>query len=154
MGRAHSIDQLEKNIVLSFSYVKKDLLNLNDSVSNVSEKIQHLSLNDAMLLEKLTKIESLLSQKSKLKAVKKKSTQKSLEFYDVKSKKKFKSNEYIIRKIKGKKMAVAVSPSKIQSYRLLGSIKRSKKTSTKNSKKTKTFSKNPKKIVTETVLYE
>lgn len=157
-----SIKQLEKNVSVSFSYVKKDLLMVNDSMSSLHDKIQHLSLNQAMLLEKMTSIERSLSDK-KTPAKKKVSKQKKLEFYDVKTKKKFKSNEYILRTVKGKRMAVAVSPSKTQAYRLLGTVKGSKNKPKKAPKKNKTISTKtvkkttsttPKKVITETVLYE
>ncbi len=58
-----SLGQFEKNVGVSFSYVKKDLLSVNDSVSDLHDKIQHLSLNQAMLLEKFVKLEQKLSGK-------------------------------------------------------------------------------------------
>lgn len=66
-----NLDQLEKNVSASFGYVKKDILMVNDAISNVHDKIQHLSLNHAMLLEKLDKIENLLSGKKPKKVSKK-----------------------------------------------------------------------------------
>jgi predicted nucleic acid-binding Zn-ribbon protein len=66
-----SLGQFEKNVGVSFSYVKKDLLSVNDSVSDLHDKIQHLSLNQAMLLEKVMNLERKLSAK-KAKAVAKK----------------------------------------------------------------------------------
>src|SRR3989344_2463396 len=63
---AHSIRQLEKNTSTSFGYVKKDLLMVNDSLSSLYDKIQHLSLNHAMLLEKMMKIEEKLAPKQKV----------------------------------------------------------------------------------------
>lgn len=53
---AQSLDQLEKNVSASFAYVKKDLLMLNDAISDINDKIQHLSLNHAALLEKLEQV--------------------------------------------------------------------------------------------------
>ncbi len=58
-----ALSQFEKNIGISFSYVKKDLLSVNDMVSDLHEKIQHLSLNQAMLLEKVMKLEQLIAKK-------------------------------------------------------------------------------------------
>ncbi len=68
----HSVEQLEKNLGVSFGYVKKDLLSVNDMVSDMHEKIQHLSLNQAMLLEKVMKLE----QKLAIKPVAKKTAKK------------------------------------------------------------------------------
>jgi predicted nucleic acid-binding Zn-ribbon protein len=59
-----TLNQLEKNLGVSFSYVKKDLLSVNDMVSDLHDKIQHLSLNQALLLEKVTKLESKLTEKT------------------------------------------------------------------------------------------
>lgn len=71
-----SLGQFEKNVGISFSYVKKDLLSVNDSVSDLHDKIQHLSLNQAMLLEKVMNLEKKLSTK-KVKAVAKKPAKKT-----------------------------------------------------------------------------
>jgi len=58
-----SIRQFEKNVQASFGYVKKDLLMLNDAVSDIHDKIQHLK----------DEIENLKEGKSeKKKAVRKK----------------------------------------------------------------------------------
>ena len=53
---ANTIEQIEKNTQASFGYVKKDLLMLNDAVSDIQTKIQHLSMNHAALLEKISQI--------------------------------------------------------------------------------------------------
>lgn len=67
-----SIEQLEKNVSASFGYVKKDLLMLNDAISDINDRIQHLSLNHAALLEKLQKIdEKVLAKKEGKKLVRK-----------------------------------------------------------------------------------
>lgn len=50
-----TLEQLEKNISLSFSYVKKDLISLNEKIEKLDEKIRHLSLNQAEILSKLLK---------------------------------------------------------------------------------------------------
>ncbi len=44
----------------------------------------------------------------------------TLSFYDVKGKKKFKSDKYKIVKKKGRRFAVAKAPTGIDSYRILG----------------------------------
>lgn len=61
----NTLDQIEKNVQASFGYVKKDLLMLNDTVSDLQTKINHLSLNHAALLEKIAKLEKKLSNKKK-----------------------------------------------------------------------------------------
>ena len=55
---AKTLKQVEKNTQASFGYVKKDLLMLNDAMSDLQEKMQHLSLNHASLLGKIQKIEN------------------------------------------------------------------------------------------------
>ncbi|MDH3353046.1 MAG: hypothetical protein OEL87_01220 [Nanoarchaeota archaeon] len=70
--------QIERNVSASFGYVKKDMLMLNDAFSDMHDKIQHLSLNHAMLLEEVEKLRNELSKvakktpATKKKAVKKK----------------------------------------------------------------------------------
>jgi hypothetical protein len=54
--------QIEKNVSASFGYVKKDMLMLNDAFSDMHDKIQHLSLNHAMLLESMEKLRRDLEQ--------------------------------------------------------------------------------------------
>ena len=47
-----TIEQVEKNVSASFGYVKKDMLMLNDAISDLNDKIQHLCLNhDSLLAE-------------------------------------------------------------------------------------------------------
>ena len=73
-----SLNQFEKNVGVSFSYVKKDLLSVNDSVSDLHDKIQHLSLNQAMLVEKVMRLEQKLAGKKAAKPAKaKKAAKKS-----------------------------------------------------------------------------
>jgi len=63
-----SITQVEKNTSASFGYVKKDMLMLNDAFSDLHDKMQHLSLNHAMLLEEIGKLRkdvAILSGKEK-----------------------------------------------------------------------------------------
>lgn len=48
--------QIEKNVSASFGYVKKDMLMLNDAISQIHEKIQHLSLNQATLLAEVERL--------------------------------------------------------------------------------------------------
>jgi len=72
-----TLAQFEKNVGISFGYVKKDLLSVNDMVSDLHEKIQHLSLNQAMLLEKMMKLEQKIANKPVAKKpAKKKATPK------------------------------------------------------------------------------
>ena len=66
-----STEQVEKNVSASFGYVKKDMLMLNDAFSDLHDKVQHLSLNHAMLLEEITKLKAQLPKTDKAKAVKK-----------------------------------------------------------------------------------
>jgi hypothetical protein len=61
-----STEQIEKNVSASFASVKKDMLMLNDAFSDLHDKVQHLSLNHAVLLEEITKL-----RKEKTKPVKK-----------------------------------------------------------------------------------
>ena len=53
----NTLSQIEKNTQASFGYVKKDFLMLNDAVSDLQTKIQHLSMNHAALLEKISEME-------------------------------------------------------------------------------------------------
>ncbi|VVB79971.1 Uncharacterised protein [uncultured archaeon] len=160
-----SVDQVEKNVSASFGYVKKDMLMVNDAISNLHDKIQHLSMNQAMLVEKVMQLEKSLSEKSsKSKAKAKTSASNSeLEFYDVKSKESFKTSDYKIKTIKGRKFAVAFSPAGNKSFRIMGgpssaSRQRSRSSSagSKVAKKVKSkkTSRTPKKVIKETVLYE
>ncbi len=133
-----TLAQFEKNVSASFGYVKKDLLMLNDAISDINDKIQHLSLNHAALLEKLQGITENNSVK-KTKNVTKESGKKEISFYDVKTKKRFKTDKYSIRVKGDRKFAVATSPSGAASWRILGSAE--KKTGT------------PKKVIKETIEY-
>jgi len=71
-----STKQIEKNVSASFAYVKKDMLMLNDAFSDIHDKMQHLSLNHAMLLEEIGKLRSEMAKitenKPNKKATKKK----------------------------------------------------------------------------------
>jgi predicted nucleic acid-binding Zn-ribbon protein len=139
-----TLNQFEKNVSSSFGYVKKDLLMVNDAVSNLQDQIQHLSMNQAGLLGKIAELEQRLAQKQKkvsTKQKKLKSKKKALSFYDLKAKKKFKTANYKIVNKSGKKFAVAIAPSKIKAYRILGN--------SKNSSKART----PRKVVKETITY-
>jgi len=70
---ASTIQQLEKNVSASFGYVKKDLMMLNDTVSDIQEKISHLSLNHASLLGEIERLRKEISGK---KSVNKKTRKK------------------------------------------------------------------------------
>jgi len=71
-----STQQIEKNVSASFAYVKKDMLMLNDAFSDIHDKVQHLSLNHAMLLEEIGKIRAEIAGKKVKKPVIKKDTKK------------------------------------------------------------------------------
>tara|TARA_Y100000310_G_scaffold338066_1_gene426737 strand:- start:1837 stop:2103 length:267 start_codon:yes stop_codon:yes gene_type:complete len=69
---AKSVEEVEKNVSASFGYVKKDMLMLNDAISDVHDKIQHLSMNHAVLLGEIKKIgEKLAGKKVSVSKVKK-----------------------------------------------------------------------------------
>ena len=68
---AKSLKQVEKNVQASFGYVKKDLLMLNDSVSDIHDKIQHLSLNHATLLGEIERLRKKIEGKQISKTAKK-----------------------------------------------------------------------------------
>ena len=74
--------QIEKNVSASFGYVKKDILMLNDALSEIHDKIQHLGLNQATLLAEVEKLragvkgKSKAKPKAKKKPVKKKTSKK------------------------------------------------------------------------------
>jgi len=67
---AESLRQFEKNVSISFGYVKKDLIMINDSISDLHEKIQHLSLNNAGLMGKIAELENRMAKKSPAKTSK------------------------------------------------------------------------------------
>ena len=71
--------QLEKNVSASFGYVKKDLLMLNDAISDLHDKIQHLSMNHASLLAKIQTVENaVVKDEKKLKKVSKATKKKAV----------------------------------------------------------------------------
>jgi len=74
-----SIEQVEKNVSASFGYVKKDMLMLNDAFSDLHDKMQHLSLNHAGLLEELGRLRREIAQISGKKIVVKKVAKKAVE---------------------------------------------------------------------------
>jgi septal ring factor EnvC (AmiA/AmiB activator) len=125
--------QLEKNVSASFAYVKKDMLMLNDAFSSLQDKIQHLSLNHAILLEEIEKLRKEISEKQQIE----KADKEELEFYDLKEKKKFKSKNYKIITKSGKKFAVTTSPTGTKSYRIIGSSTKKKSTTKKKTSKKK-----------------
>ena len=71
-----SINRIEKDISTSFGYVKKDMLMLNDAFSDIHDKIQHLSLNHATLLQEIEKLRSEIKKTPAKKAAKKKTVKK------------------------------------------------------------------------------
>ena len=76
---ANSLSQIEKNLQNSFTFVKKDLMSVNEQIETLHNKIQHLSLNNASLLGEISKLESeviKLKGKKQPKAKKKKAVVK------------------------------------------------------------------------------
>jgi predicted flap endonuclease-1-like 5' DNA nuclease len=73
-----SAEQVEKNVSASFAYVKKDMLMLNDAFSDLHDKMQHLSLNHAMLLEEIGKLRTEMAKTSGKKVPEKKSAKKKV----------------------------------------------------------------------------
>ena len=73
-----STQQVEKNVSASFGYVKKDMLMLNDAFSDIHDKVQHLSLNHAMLLEEIGRLRSEIAKKTEKKSIEKKAPTKKL----------------------------------------------------------------------------
>ena len=71
-----STNQIEKNVSASFASVKKDMLMLNDAFSDLHDKVQHLSLNHAVLLEEITRVRRELGKPIKEKKPAKKKTPK------------------------------------------------------------------------------
>jgi hypothetical protein len=71
-----TMDQMKKNVSASFGYVKKDMLMLNDAFSDIHDKIQHLSINHATLLEEIEKLRGELAGLKTKKPVAKKVTKK------------------------------------------------------------------------------
>lgn len=65
-------NQIEQNLKLSFSYVKKDLLKLNEQIELMNEKIQHLAMNHASLLGELANLQNQMVKAPKKAAAKKK----------------------------------------------------------------------------------
>ena len=62
----NSIRQFKKNVQASFGYVKKDLLMLNDAISDIHDKIQHLSMNHASLLQEIENLKKGKAEKNKI----------------------------------------------------------------------------------------
>jgi len=83
-----SVDQVEKNVSASFAYVKKDMLMLNDAFSDLHDKMQHLSLNHAMLLEEIGKLRAGMAKTSGKKVEMKKVVKKPVAKKKVGKKKK------------------------------------------------------------------
>ncbi len=69
-----TIGQFKKNVQASFGYVKKDLLMINDAISDIHDKIQHLSMNHASLLQEIEDLKKSCNCKPKTskKVIKKK----------------------------------------------------------------------------------
>lgn len=84
------VRQLEKNVSASFSYVKKDMLMINDALSDIHDKIQNLSMSHAALLQEIQKMNS--SKKTPAKKAEKKKAAKP------KAKKKTTAKKSLLRK--------------------------------------------------------
>ncbi len=72
-----SLEQIEKNVQASFGYVKKDLMMLNDAISELQEKISKLSSDQATLFEEIKKLKIKIEGKKATKNSKKKQAKKS-----------------------------------------------------------------------------
>lgn len=55
-------NQFKKNVQTSFGYVKKDLMMVNEAISDIHDKIQHLSMNHASLLQEITGLSEQLEK--------------------------------------------------------------------------------------------
>ncbi len=73
-----SVKQIEKDISASFAYVKKDMLMLNDAFSDIHDKVQHLSINHATLLDEIRRLRSELANITAKKSTKKSSKVKKI----------------------------------------------------------------------------
>ena len=103
-----SVDQVEKNVSASFAYVKKDMLMLNDAFSDLHDKMQHLSLNHAMLLEEIGKLRHEMAKKTDKKVEAKKAEVKKTE-KKAKVKKPVAKKKRVVKKsVAKKKKAAAV----------------------------------------------
>ncbi len=69
--------KLESNVTASFAYVKKDILMLNDSFSDLFERVAHLISNQSRLTEEIASLKKEVGKLSKKKAVKKKAKKTS-----------------------------------------------------------------------------
>jgi regulator of replication initiation timing len=49
-------NKFESNVTASFAYVKKDILMLNDSFSDLFERVAHLISNQSRLTEEITSL--------------------------------------------------------------------------------------------------
>ena len=77
-----NLGQFEKNVSTSFSYVKKDLIMINDAISELHDKIQHLSMNNAALMGKIAELENRMVKKAPAKSSSKKKVKKGKVLYD------------------------------------------------------------------------
>jgi len=93
MGK--TIEQIEKDVQASFGYVKKDMLMINDAISDVHDKIQHLSMNHATLLDEVEKLRREISQSKPKKTIAKKIKTKAKKSKSVKKPKKVIKTEEI-----------------------------------------------------------
>ncbi len=73
---AKNIREFARNVKLSFRYAKNDLIKANESINELYDKIQHISLNQATLLGEVESLKRLLINKKKMAVVNKKSKKK------------------------------------------------------------------------------
>ncbi len=97
---ANTLEQFERNVQASFGYVKKDLLMVNDSIADLHEKIQHLSLNNVALLEEVRRLrEQVQGKKSSKKKAKPKKAKKQKSVKKKKTAKKKKAGKKTPKKV-------------------------------------------------------
>ena len=63
--------QFENNVTASFAYVKKDILMLNDSFSDLFERVAHLISNQSRLTEEIASLKKTVDTLSSKKVAKK-----------------------------------------------------------------------------------
>jgi hypothetical protein len=124
---------LSRNINISFSEVRKDLTDLKAKFKFLENKVEEIKIKDSELRSEVFLIRQTLSKKKKVPPVKtkakiidsiKNSIKKELEFYDVKTKSKFKTSNY--REVVKGKTVFAVTRSltdEYDCYRILRRVK-------------------------------
>lgn len=80
--------QVEKNVSTSFGYVKKDILMLNDNLSELHNKFQQFLSQYEILLDEIKELKASLNKKPTKKAPTKKTTAKKKKTTKTKTSKK------------------------------------------------------------------